>query len=61
MDRVLKISYILDDENMTDEEFENQEQKEFILTQTDLEIIVYRHLSGTEDVRIEDMKVEWVK
>lgn len=61
MDKVLKIKYILEDDNMTDEEFENQEQKEFILTQTELEMIIYRHLSGTEDVRIEEMRVEWIK
>lgn len=61
MGRVLKIKYILYDDNMSDEEFENQDEKEFVLTQTELEMIIYRHLSGTEDVRIEDMKVEWVK
>ena len=32
MTQVLKLTYIVDNESMTDEEFENQEEREFFVT-----------------------------
>jgi len=49
---MIKINYIIEKDDMTDEEYENQEEREFIVTKDMLYELVNEHVSLGKDETI---------
>ena len=53
MKPILKVEYLIDDDNMSDKEWENQEFREFTITQDMLVELVEKHVELKRDQTID--------